>query len=97
MEALVELHDNIMFYLTGILLSVAWIRYTTIRHLEDSKSPLSSKYRRNGLLEHLIWTNTPTLILVLIAFPSFKFLYLMDEFTNPSLSVLYSSQGSLWR
>jgi hypothetical protein len=27
-------------------------------------------------------------ILVLIAFPSFKLLYLMDEVTDPSLSVL---------
>lgn len=35
-----------------------------------------------------MWTITPALILVLIAFPSFKLLYLMDEVTDPSLSVL---------
>jgi len=39
-------------------------------------------------LIELIWTITPALILVLIAFPSFKLLYLMDEVTDPSLSVL---------
>jgi heme/copper-type cytochrome/quinol oxidase subunit 2 len=43
-------------------------------------------------LIELIWTITPALILVLIAFPSFKLLYLMDEVTDPSLSVL--AEGS---
>jgi hypothetical protein len=37
---------------------------------------------------------TPALILVLIAFPSFKLLYLMDEVTDPSLSVL--AEGHQW-
>ena len=39
-------------------------------------------------LVELIWTITPAFILVLIAFPSFKLLYLIDEVTDPSLSVL---------
>lgn len=45
-------------------------------------------------LIELIWTITPALILVLIAFPSFKLLYLMDEVTDPSLSVL--AEGHQW-
>ena len=32
MEALVELHDNIMFYLVGILLGVAWIQGAIIKN-----------------------------------------------------------------
>jgi heme/copper-type cytochrome/quinol oxidase subunit 2 len=44
-------------------------------------------------LIELIWTITPALILVLIAFPSFKLLYLMDEVTDPSLSVLAEGHG----
>lgn len=39
-------------------------------------------------LIELIWTITPALILILIAFPSFKLLYLMDEVGDPSMSVL---------
>jgi hypothetical protein len=38
-------------------------------------------------LIELIWTITPALILILIAFPSFKLLYLMDEVTDPSITV----------
>ena len=48
----------------------------------------------NGTLIELIWTITPALILVLIAFPSFKLLYLMDKVTDPSLSVL--AEGHQW-
>jgi heme/copper-type cytochrome/quinol oxidase subunit 2 len=94
MEALVELHDNIMYYLVAILFTVAWIQGAIIKNFESSKSPISNKYLNHGTLIELIWTITPALILVLIAFPSFKLLYLMDEVTDPSLSVL--AEGHQW-
>ena len=94
MEALVELHDNIMYYLVAILFSVGWIQAAIIRNFDSSKSPISNKYLNHGTLIELIWTITPAFILVLIAFPSFKLLYLMDEVTDPSLSVL--AEGHQW-
>lgn len=94
MEALVELHDNIMYYLVAILFSVGWIQGAIIRNFDNSRSPISNKYLNHGTLIELIWTITPALILVLIAFPSFKLLYLMDEVTDPSLSVL--AEGHQW-
>lgn len=45
-------------------------------------------------LIELIWTITPAVILMLIAFPSFKLLYLMDEVSDPSMSVL--AEGHQW-
>ncbi|TKW61018.1 MAG: hypothetical protein DI638_10320 [Gemella sp.] len=59
-----------------------------IKNFDSAKSPISNKYLNHGTLIELVWTITPALILVLIAFPSFKLLYLMDEVTDPSLSVL---------
>jgi heme/copper-type cytochrome/quinol oxidase subunit 2 len=94
MEALVELHDDIMYYLVAILFSVGWIQGSIIKNFENSKAPISNKYLNHGTLIELIWTITPALILVLIAFPSFKLLYLMDEVTDPSLSVL--AEGHQW-
>jgi len=94
MEALVELHDNIMYYLTAILFSVGWIQGSIIKNFDNKKFPISNKYLNHGTLIELIWTITPALILVLIAFPSFKLLYLMDEVTDPSLSVL--AEGHQW-
>jgi heme/copper-type cytochrome/quinol oxidase subunit 2 len=47
-----------------------------------------AKYCVKMTLIELIWTITPAVILILIAFPSFKLLYLMDEITDPSMTVL---------
>ena len=96
MEALVELHDNIMFYLVIILFGVAWILISIIRNYVYSKSPISNKYLNHGTLIELIWTITPALILILIAFPSFKLLYLMDEVTDPSLTVFVEGHQWYW-
>jgi len=72
MEGLVELHDNIMFYLVIILFGVAWIMLSIIRNYSNKRSPISHKYLNHGTTIELIWTITPALILILIAFPSFK-------------------------
>lgn len=96
MEALVELHDNIMFYLVIILFGVSWILVSIIRNYVSSRSPISNKYLNHGTLIELIWTITPALILILIAFPSFKLLYLMDEVTDPSLTVFVEGHQWYW-
>ncbi len=96
MEALVELHDNIMFYLVIILFGVAWVLISVVRNYASSKSPISNKYLNHGTLIELIWTITPALILILIAFPSFKLLYLMDEVTDPSLTVFVEGHQWYW-
>ena len=94
MEGLVELHDNIMYYLVMILFAVAWILLAIIRNYVETKSPISHKYLNHGTLIELIWTITPAVILILIAFPSFKLLYLMDEVNDSSMSVL--AEGHQW-
>ena len=94
MEGLEELHNNIMFYLAIILFTVSWIMITVIKNFISSKSPISHKYMNHGTLIELIWTITPALILILIAFPLFKLLYLMDEVVDPSL-VIYA-EGHQW-
>lgn len=94
MEGLIELHDNIMYYLVVILFSVAWMIYVITMYYRESWSPISHKYLNHGTLVELIWTITPAVILILIAFPSFNLLYLMDEVTDPSISVL--AEGHQW-
>ncbi len=94
MEALVELHDNILFYLVIILFGVGWMLISIVRNYKSIESPLSHKYLSHGTLVELIWTITPAVILILIAFPSFKLLYLMDEVSDPSMAVL--AEGHQW-
>jgi heme/copper-type cytochrome/quinol oxidase subunit 2 len=92
MEGIEELHNNIMFYLAIILFAVSWILVSLV--IQFKKSKISNKYMTHGTLVELIWTITPALILILIAFPSFKLLYLMDEVIDPSL-VIYG-EGHQW-
>ena len=94
MEGLIELHDNILFYLVIILFAVGWILVSIIKNYTNTESPISHKYLNHGTLIELIWTITPALILILIAFPSFKLLYLMDEISDPAMSVL--AEGHQW-
>ena len=94
MEGLEELHNNIMYYLCIILFAVTWIMVSIILNYRKDKTKISNKYVNHGTLVELIWTITPALILILIAFPSFKLLYLMDEVIDPSL-VIYG-EGHQW-
>ena len=96
MEALVELHNDIMFYLFAILFSVGWILLSIIRNFVYPYNKISNKYLNHGTLIELIWTITPALILILIAFPSFKLLYLMDEVTDPNLTIIVEGHQWYW-
>lgn len=89
MEGIEELHNIIMFYLAIVLFTVTWMMVTIIKSFVNKKSSISHKYMNHGTLIELIWTITPAVILILIAFPSFKLLYLMDEVIDPAL-VIYA-------
>ena len=96
MEALIELHDHLMFYLIIILFAVGWILISITKNFVYNRSIISNKYVNHGTLIELIWTVTPAFILILIAFPSFKLLYLMDEITDPSMSILVEGHQWYW-
>ena len=92
MEGLIELHDSIMYYLVLILFGVGWILFAILRKYVENK--ITYKYLNHGTLIELIWTLTPAIVLIFIAFPSFRLLYLMDEVSDPSMSIL--AEGHQW-
>ena len=51
-----------------------------------------------GLLTliELIWTITPALILIAIAFPSFRLLYLLDEVISPTVTIKVVGHQWYW-
>jgi heme/copper-type cytochrome/quinol oxidase subunit 2 len=91
-EALIELHNFIMFYLIGILLTVLWVMLSL--WVNFTGSTFSNKYTNHGTLIELIWTITPAIILILIAFPSFKLLYITDDVTDPLMT--FKVEGHQW-
>ena len=96
MEGIVELHDNIMLFLLTILFLVGWIMISIIRNYNHVKSPISHKYLNHGTLIELIWTFAPVIILLFIAFPSFKLLFLMDGTSDTSMSLAIAGHQWYW-
>ena len=86
-EGIVDLHNRIMFYLVVILFGVTWVMLSIIWNFNKSRNKLVYRYLNHGTLIELIWTVGPALVLVAIAFPSFKLLYLMDEVIDPAMTV----------
>jgi len=54
------------------------------------------KYANHGTLIELVWTITPAFILIAIAFPSFKLLYLTDGVISPSMTIVVVGHQWHW-
>lgn len=95
-EGLTELHDAIFFYLVVIGVGVAYMITTVMITFGVARAPLSHRYYNHGTLIELVWTVTPALVLVAIAFPSFKLLYLLDEVISPSMTIKVVGHQWYW-
>ena len=65
-------------------------------HFNYKKNPIIHKYLNHGTLIELIWTITPALVLIAIAFPSFRLLYLLDEVISPTVTIKVTGHQWYW-
>ena len=93
-EGITELHNAIFFYLVLIFIGVMWVIGSVVINYSSTSNPMSHKYSNHGTLIELVWTITPALILIAIAFPSFKLLYLMDDVISPAMTI--KAVGHQW-
>ena len=93
---IVELHNTIFFYLVVICVSVFWVIGSISYYFNNNSSPIVHKYLNHGTLIELIWTITPALILIAIAFPSFRLLYLLDEVISPTVTIKVVGHQWYW-
>nr|QRW36399.1 cytochrome c oxidase subunit 2 [Sanfilippodytes adelardi] len=88
MEQLTFFHDHTLMILTMITILVGYLMF----------SLFLNKYINRFLLEgqtiEVIWTILPAIILIFIALPSLRLLYLLDEISNPWLTL--KSIGNQW-
>uniref|UniRef100_A0AAU6PBX1 Cytochrome c oxidase subunit 2 n=1 Tax=Complanledra complana TaxID=3078487 RepID=A0AAU6PBX1_9HEMI len=81
MEQLIFFHDHVMMILIFITLIVFYMMF----------SLFLSTYNNRGLLEgqfvEFIWTIIPAFMLIFIALPSLRILYLIEEVNSPLLTV----------
>lgn len=86
MEGIMNLHNDIMFFIFVILGFVVWMLFVTVLTFRVSSNERPSTTTHGTLLE-IIWTVTPTLILLIIAIPTFALLYSMDEGIEPEVTL----------
>jgi cytochrome c oxidase subunit 2 len=90
-----SLHDLLLIVITAISVFVlALLVYTCVRYRESS-NPVPSKTSHNTTIE-VLWTVIPVLILVVIAVPSFRLLYYMDETKNTDMVVKITGNQWYW-
>nr|ABV71237.1 cytochrome oxidase subunit II [Tipula sp. PMO 200011] len=81
MEQLTFFHDHTLMILTMITILVGYVMITL------TFNKLTNRYLLSGQLIEIVWTILPAIILVFIAMPSLRLLYLMDEIYNPSITL----------
>ena len=88
MEEISFLHDQIMFIGPVITILILWLMGRSV----------VNKYKYKLLIEgtviEIVWTLIPAVILVFIAFPSLRLLYLMDEIMEPAITI--KAVGHQW-
>ena len=85
-QGIQDLHHDICFFMVVILTFVIWMLCRTLWHFHWTKNPIPSKIIHGTVIE-VAWTVTPSLILMVIAVPSFALLYSMDEIVDPSITL----------
>lgn len=94
-ESIIDLHHRIMFYLILIATFVGWMLLRTLYSFHESKNKVPSTLAHASTLE-VVWTVTPSFVLLFIALPSFDLLYAMDEVIDPALTVKVIGHQWYW-
>ena len=93
---IIELHNTLFFYLIVVVVGVFWALGSVMYYYNSKSWPFTHKYLNHGTLIELIWTITPALVLIAIAFPSFRLLYLLDEVISPSITIKVAGHQWYW-
>ncbi len=78
----------IVVFVLGLLLYVMW-------RFSEKRNPTPSKTTHNTLIE-VVWTVVPVIILVIIAVPSFRLLYLTDRNPDGEIEMTIKAIGHQW-
>nr|YP_009351614.1 cytochrome c oxidase subunit II [Acholotermes chirotus]AQP30155.1 cytochrome c oxidase subunit 2 [Acholotermes chirotus]QXT43948.1 cytochrome c oxidase subunit 2 [Acholotermes chirotus] len=88
MEQLIYFHDHALMIMLMIITTVF---YTMISIIQNKQT---TRFLLEGQMIETVWTIAPAIILVFIAMPSLRLLYLMDEIHNPVLTL--KTVGHQW-
>nr|YP_010620956.1 cytochrome c oxidase subunit II [Hebardina concinna]WAX39300.1 cytochrome c oxidase subunit II [Hebardina concinna] len=81
MEQLIYFHDHTLMIIIMILMVVSYMMIMMIFN------KYINRYLLEGQMIELAWTIAPAIILIFIAIPSLRLLYLMDEINSPTVTL----------
>src|ERR1700761_4286300 len=93
MEKIESFHTLLVILITLITLFVLGLLITVVVKFNAKANPVPSRTTHNTLIE-VIWTLGPILILLIIAIPSFKLLFL--ELDVPKADLTIKATGKQW-
>uniref|UniRef100_UPI0030FE4539 cytochrome c oxidase subunit II n=1 Tax=Pachylophus rufescens TaxID=3127035 RepID=UPI0030FE4539 len=88
MEQLTFFHDHTLLILVMITMMVSYLMFMLFFN------KYTNRFLLHGQMIEMIWTILPAIILLFIAFPSLRLLYLLDEINEPSITL--KSIGHQW-
>lgn len=90
-EQLIFFHDHAIVVLILITTLVGYIISTLFFNT------FTNRFLLEGQTIEIVWTVLPALILIFIALPSLRLLYLLDEVNNPSVTLKTIGHQWYWR
>jgi len=95
MEGIIALHHDLMFVLAIIGTTVIWLLLRTTYLFYHKNNPIPSTITHGTTIE-IVWTVTPSIILMVIAIPSFALLYSIDEVIDPAVTIKVIGHQWYW-
>jgi len=96
MEKIIDLHNDIMVILIFIITFVSWILFRIVWHFnQNNTDTIRFKFVHHSTIEW-IWTIIPTILLLIIATPSFSLLYTIDQLHDPKLTLKIIGHQWYW-
>nr|YP_010587759.1 cytochrome c oxidase subunit II [Tanytarsus formosanus]WAB46368.1 cytochrome c oxidase subunit 2 [Tanytarsus formosanus] len=81
MEQLNFFHDHTLLILILVTTMVGYLMFMLFFN------QLNNRFLLHGQTIEVIWTILPAIVLLFIAFPSLRILYLLDEINNPTITI----------
>ena len=95
MERIAGFNDLMFVIISFILLLVLGLLVYVVWRFNAKRNPVPSKTTHNTLVE-VLWTAIPTMILIVIAVPSFKLLYFMDRAQDAEMTIKAIGEQFNW-
>jgi cytochrome c oxidase subunit 1 len=99
MQAIVDLHHDIMFFMIIIFVFVLWMTLQIIWNFRSKLGKpnlgLPSSQTHNTTIE-IIWTAIPALLLCVIGLPSLALLYNADKWDSPDITITVIGNQWYW-